>query len=418
MRRILFTLALVLIATGPALLAPDAQARTDNQGFIYGRVVTDSGREYTGFLRWGDEEVFWDDLFHSVKEEMPYIDLVADEFDRDRDRKRSKRSRRISILKWVVDIEDDDFGGNRILVARFGDIESIEPTSNGAILHMKTGSEYEVEGYANDVSSEIHVSDGTLGDIDLRWHRIDRIEFMPAPRDADPGVERLYGKVETDAGDFEGFIQWDKEECISIDELDGETRDGDVSIEFGKIRAIERRGSGGSLVVLKDGRELRLRGTNDVNDDNRGIMVEDPRYGRVTIYWDAFDKVTFMDGKGSGRAYDDYKPKGELRGTVKTRNDDTYTGRLVLDLDESEDWEVLNGSLRDIDFDSPLSMIKTISPKRWDESEVEFIGGDKLVLEEGQDVTENNDGVLVFTDDDRDPIYLEWEEIREIRLDH
>ncbi|MBN2171456.1 MAG: hypothetical protein JW819_09085 [Candidatus Krumholzibacteriota bacterium] len=417
MRRILFTLALILIAAAPALIAPDAQARSDNEGFIYGRVVTDSGREYTGFLRWGDEEAFWDDLFHSMKEDMPFMELVEDEFDRDRDRER-KRSRRISILKWVVDIEDDNWGGNRIFIARFGDIDEIRPSSGGAVLKMKTGSTYDVEGYANDVSSEIHVSDGSLGDIDLRWQRIDLIELLPVPRGAEPGVQRLYGKVETDAGDFEGFIQWDKEECLSIDELDGETRDGDVSIEFGKIRAIERRGSGGSLVTLKDGRELHLRGTNDVNDDNRGIMVEDARYGRVTVYWDAFDKVTFMDGKGSGRGYDEFKPKGELRGTVRTRDDDTYRGRIVIDLDESEDWEILNGSLRDIDMDIPLSMVKTISPKRWDESEVEFVGGEKLVLEEGQDVTENNDGVLVFTDGDRDPIYLEWNEIREIRLDH
>ena len=49
-----------------------AWAADDNQGFLYGRVITDSGTEYVGFLRWGDEEAFWDDLFHSLKEDLPY----------------------------------------------------------------------------------------------------------------------------------------------------------------------------------------------------------------------------------------------------------------------------------------------------------------------------------------------------------
>lgn len=50
----------------------------------------------------------------------------------------------------------------------------------------------------------------------------------------------------------------------------------------------------------------RLRGANDVDEDNRGVMVEDPRYGRVTIPWKEFDKVTFSDPAGSGPGYRDY----------------------------------------------------------------------------------------------------------------
>ena len=80
--------------------------------------------------------------------------------------------------------------------------------------------------------------------------------------------EPLYGKVETRGGTFEGFIQWDHDECLSTDELDGESEDGDVEIPFGRIRSIEKYRRG-SLVVLETGRELYLTGSNDVDNDNQ-----------------------------------------------------------------------------------------------------------------------------------------------------
>ena len=43
--------------------------------------------------------------------------------------------------------------------------------------------------------------------------------------------------------------------------------------------------------MLKDGRRLLLDGSNDVNSSNRGIYVEDERFGRVRVKWDAFDSV-------------------------------------------------------------------------------------------------------------------------------
>ena len=89
--------------------------------------------------------------------------------------------------------------------------------------------------------------------------------------------------VETEIGDFEGYVMWDKEECLSTDLLDGESEDGDLSIEMGRIASIEPRGRSSSIVILDDGRKLRLRGSNDVDDDNRGIMIEDERYGKITV---------------------------------------------------------------------------------------------------------------------------------------
>ena len=86
------------------------------------------------------------------------------------------------------------------------------------------------------------------------------------------------------------------------DELDGHTADGELSLRFDTIRSIARDSRDSSLVTLLDGREIVLSGTREVGHGNRGIYVDDRRYGRVLISWDAFERVDFSPG-GSGPAY-------------------------------------------------------------------------------------------------------------------
>jgi len=397
------------------VFAEPADAKDDHKGFIYGRVVTESGSEYTGFLRWGTQEACWDDLFHSGKRNFAFFEYL-DEDDLE-DLKRSRRKQYSFFKKFKVTVEDDEWI-SRMFISRFGDIDKIEPDGDGeAVLFMKSGSEYEVSGAADDVTSKIHVNDASLGMIDLHWDRIELIEFMDVPGGVDPGVWRLYGKVETDEGPFEGYIQWDKQECINTDKLDGDNEDGDVSIEMGRIKSIEKRSRRASTIVLKDGREMVLDGSNDVNHENRGVMVEDPRYGRVTIGWKAFDKVTFIEGKGSGRGYGEFTARGPLEGTVTDEDGNTYRGRIVIDLDESEGWEILNGDVGDIDFDVPFYLIKSLEPQGYDECLVVLVSGEKITLEDGQDVSDDNAGVLIFKEGN-ETVYLEWDDVKKIEFNH
>ncbi|MCP4546460.1 MAG: hypothetical protein GY835_08360 [bacterium] len=416
------TIAVALLIMALLPLCPySAQARddVDNGGFIYGVVTTESGKEYKGFLRWDDEEAFWDDLFHSSKEDLPYLDEYEDFYDdddNDRDR-RDRRDRKVKIFNWSINIDSHEWKGSdsRIFITRFGDIEKIQVTgSDDARIYMKSGAHFDVSGYANDVGGVIYVNDEDLGEINLHWNRIDEIRFMPAPDDADPNAFRLYGKVATRRGEFEGWIQWDKEECLSTDKLDGESEDGDIAIPMGRIESIERYGSRGCEVILGDGRTFRLRGTNDVNSDNRGIMVEDPRYGRVTIFWDEFERVDFEKRDNSGRSYRDFKGGDKLEGIVTDTDGRDYEGRIVFDLDEAWTWEILNGSLRDIEFDTPFMLVKSIEPRGFDDCKVELKSGETLRLEDSQDVSENNDGVLIFTDRNGDPEYVSWNDIEKI----
>ncbi len=111
-----------------------------------------------------------------------------------------------------------------------------------------------------------------------------------------------------------------------------------------------------------------LDGTNDVNDDNRGIYVEDARYGRVLVPWDAFERLDFSEPGPSGPAYDDFRPGEPLRGKVTDVDGQTYRGRIVYDVDERETWELLNGDWRDVEYSIPFSLIASIVPRGGDSS--------------------------------------------------
>ncbi len=403
----------IMVAVAAACAPSDAAG--PDAGFLYGTVVTTSGDSYTGFLRWGDQEACWDDLFQSLKTEVPYLEYPT--VLKEKPRKRHKKQ--IEVLGLRMTIEHDEDSTSRILICRFGDLARIDPDGDGdATLHLRDGSTLVVSGYSDDVTSDIGVLDATVGDISLHWDKIESITFAPVPRGASRGVRRLQGEVETDAGRYTGYVQWDKSECLSSDKLDGDTEDGRLAIAMGEIASIERDGRSHSRVMLRDGRELRLGGTNDVDDDNRGLLVEDPRYGKIEVPWKAFDRVSFTEESGSGLGYDAYPAAGPLHGTVVDTNSKSHRGRLVFDLDETAGWEMLNGSVDDVAYNIPFLRIARVEPQPGDRCEVTLRDGTTVVLADSHDVGADNSGLLVFPGDgDGDGEYIAWDRVAEIHLD-
>ncbi len=400
----ILTLTLLGLA---AVSTPPAVAAQDNRGFLYGTVETRGGNEYRGFLRWGREESFWDDHFNSVKEELPHL--------KDRPEGRGRRSR-IRMFGITIGYRWDE-NCCRQLISRFGDIREIRPLRGDRVdLTMKNGSVLEIDGGSNDIGARVTVHDESLGEVKVEWKQIERIVFAPAPADLQPPAQRLYGKLTSRAGTFEGYIQWDLQECLSTDELDGESDDGDLSIEMGKIKAIEKRNRNGSWVELKDGRRILLEDTNDVDSSNDGIFVEDERFGRVEIDWDDFERLDFEDTDSSGRGYDDYPPARSLTGTVIDTSGARYTGRIVFDLDESETWEMLDGDRDDVEYHIPFDMIASIEPLSRDSSRVVLRNGIELELEDSQDVAERNDGVVIVPNEGRET-YVAWRKVERIVFD-
>lgn len=396
----------VLAALLSPCLAQEAELDVDASGFLYGTVETESGNEYTGLLRWGTEEAFWDDLFNSSKTELPYMRLSS---------KSGKDRREIEIFGYKIRYNWGGSSAGRQFIARFGDIKEIRPRGGDKLdVEMKSGTVYPLDGGSNDIGGEVTVDDESLGEVKLKWSRIDRITFAAAPKGVRPRNSRLYGTLETKYQLFEGYIQWDSQECLSSDKLDGDTEDGDVSIAMGKIRSIAKRNRKSSWVELFDGRKLLLDDSNDVDEDIRGIFVEDARYGRVKVSWDVFVRADFRTTGKSGKGYADYRPARSLEGSVTHGRDTRSTGRLIFDLDETESWEMLNGDLDGVEYYIPFELIRAVEPGRGDSSTIVLRSGEQLELSDGQDVTESNSGVVVLSAADKDGEYIAWDEIRRI----
>ncbi|MEM6643008.1 MAG: hypothetical protein AAF616_08525 [Bacteroidota bacterium] len=393
------------------------EINAQDQGFIYGSVLTESGSTYTGPIRWGKEEVFWSDMFNASKRSNQNLDYLS---DRELDQLRTRQEENTFISKFLnIEISwDREMSFVHEFAVAFGNIKEIENVGGSRILlTLKNGETLRLGGSGyNDIGAKISILDQELGAVSISWSDLEKITFSQTPRTLPQKFgDPLVGTVFSDIGEFTGLVQWDHDERVGSDKLDGDSRDGDLSIRFDQIRSIERDGSNRSFVTLKSGRELSLSGSNDVNDGNRGIIVYVEGLGRVDIEWDEFDKVVFEDSKDSGRAFDTYKSPQKIKGTVVVDNGDRVVGNIIYDLDEAYDIEVLNGEDDDVKFFIPLGLIKEIKPRAGDRAQVLLKSGNEFMLEDSQDVSDEHQGVLVLSD--RDPVYIPWDRIENLLLD-
>jgi len=384
------------VATAPAIppSTEEEEEEEDHQGFLYGRITTDDGTTYEGRLRWGgDEEAFWGDYFNGFKDENPWVAHAPPEQLKER---RPIEIFGVEIANWERKI---DLG--RPFMGRFGDIARIEARGRDFRVTLKSGTAFDLDRFsADDLADGVRVWDGRRGVVDLNEWRIRIIELLPTAR-LDAAPDRLHGTVRTQQGHFTGFVQWNREECVGTDELDGRTADGELNLRFDTIRSIARNSRDSSQVTLLDGREIVLTGTREVGHGNRGIYVDDRRYGRVLISWDAFERVDFSPG-GSGPAY--------------------LTGRLVFDLDESETTETLDAPSEGVDYTIPFGLIASIVPAGRDERGAQRAGvtlhsGEELQLEHTGDLGEGNAGMLIFVDGRERPEYVLWTDVERVDFD-
>ncbi len=403
-------------ATSPEITHAIAEdVSEDYQGFLYGRITTHGGAAYEGRLRWGSgEEAFWGDYFNGRKDGNPWAAYMPSE-------RLPKESAPIEIFRIRVVGRERPIDLGRFFMARFGDIARIEARGRDVRVTLKSGAVFDLNRFeASDFDDGVRVWDGSQGLVDLDSLKIHSIQLLPTPsRGAAP--VRLHGTVRTPQGDFTGFVQWDREECVGSDALNGRTAGGDLSLRFDTIRSIARRSRDSSLVTLIDGREIVLSGTRKVGSGNRGIYIDDRRYGRALISWDAFERVDFSAG-GSGPGYDDFPPGGPLTGSVTTRDGRRLAGRLVYDLDESETTETLDAPSKGVDYTIPFGLIASIvTPGREERgaqhARVTLHSGEELQLEPAGDLGKGNAGMLIFVDGRQHPEYVPWTDIEQVDFD-
>jgi len=408
-------LLLMTILVSLAMASTPASA-TENQGFIYGTVTLQDGDQHTGFLRWEGEEAFWDDLFHSRQNELPWLEHVdMDELQKERKRRYFESHGMFDRLMWTLHNQDGNLHLSRLFICQFGYLDGIamDEEENVTIL-LRGGETIPVHGYSNDVSSDILVYPAAGDPVEVEWDDLAGISFSPAPAGAAPFAYRLYGAVESTEGTFEGFIQWDQSECTSIDMLDGH----DQEIPMGDIRSITKNRKGNADIVLKNGDAFSMAGTNDVGGGNRGVMVENEAWGRVTVAWKRFLSITFAEGHGSGAGREDFPGIAPLTGTVTGTEGDTWTGRIVYDLDEAWTRDIFNGENRDLEYDIPFGLITSIEKRDDETCRVSLITGHVLDLTDSQDTGGKHAGILVFESGEKEARYIPWSGIDTITLDH
>jgi hypothetical protein len=406
-----------------ALLPPFARAEAPadhlapGSGFIHATVTWPSGEAKTGYLRWGEEEAFWDDLFH-----CGYRDLVwSDHADLDQLRK-ERRDHYFAThglmerLAYAIHEDKDDPLGWRMFVSRFGDLRSIEiHDGRDDFAVTADGSRHQIGGFDRDAGTRLKLYVGQEEPESIRWNDLSEIAFSQAPAGSVPYAERLYGRLQTTQSAYEGFIQWDRSECTTTDVLDGKEDDRDVELVMGEIRTITRARDNAADVLMKDGSEHHLAGSNDVNSSNRGIMVEVAGLGRVTVPWRRFVSLTFGEGQGSGVARTAYANADPLFGQVTDTDGRHLSGRLVFDLDEAWRWDLFNGTDSDgLDYDIPFCKLARIEPGPQASCRVTLRGGQVLQLGENQDTGEENAGVLVFDTEGEAPEHVSWGRIQRI----
>jgi hypothetical protein len=404
---------LVIVAFGSFLILFAIQAMAD-PGQLYGKIYTKDNEILEGFIRWDKNEASWDDVLDGNKEldsrhHKRYVD--------------SNRRRKGSLKIFGINIDDGEnynyFSGDEAQSGiRMGHIKTLTPESDDrATLVLKSGEEVELGNGSTDIGSDIRellIDDKTEGIVDLIWDDIDRIEFEATPTKESEFGKRLYGTATTRRGDkYTGFICWDADETFDTDIIDGQERSRKRKIEFSRIKSIERRTSESSVVVLKDGKEMRLEGTNDIDSGNRGIVVSDPNLGRLSISWDEFDILELKDAP-SGLAYSSYDGGKKLRGTVYTENGEKFTGDIKWDDDEEYTWELLNGNFDDIELAIEMANLKAIEKISSRGSLVTLKDGRTFKLRDSNDIDDGNKGIIIKTA--KDEVEVDWEDFNKVEF--
>ena len=201
-----------------------------------------------------------------------------------------------SLAEDIIDGDD----GRRDRKIPLGDIRVIEHRGrNGSRLTLKDDTTLELSG-TNDIDDGhrgVQVLVSGIGFADIPWSSVRRVTFgdaPPSPRyEQFDGGHRLSGVVRTrDGRTLKGRITWDLDERWSWENLDGERDDIDWSIPFANIDSIALVRNHAE-VRLRNSRMLMLSDSNDVNRDNKGIVVEREDGERYDLAWDDVITVTF-----------------------------------------------------------------------------------------------------------------------------
>jgi hypothetical protein len=179
------------------------------------------------------------------------------------------------------------------------------------------------------------------------------------------------------------------------------------SIPFGHLHSIEPLGRNAALLTLKDGREIEVDGSSsDIGSGLRGVVIDDAKHGPVKLDWRQIDLVEFRDNP---------EAKGDrerLYGTVTT-SDESFTGFIVWDRDESMREDILDGESGDEEHEIAFGKIRKIEPVSDEGSRITLVNDESIVLTGTNDVDHSHRG-LVITIPGTGSVELEYEQVKSV----
>ncbi len=167
---------------------------------------------------------------------------------------------------------------------------------------LDTGEEVLLRG-TNDVDESnngISVSDPGLGAVKVSWYEFASVQFHDAEAHAGygqfDGGQAIFGTVTTrDGAEYTGEMVWDCDESYTWEMLNGEQDGVTFHVEFSNIASLRPISSWGTEVTLRDGRTFELRGSNDVDDSNRGLLVRLDNGDEVEVEWDDLEELRLQN---------------------------------------------------------------------------------------------------------------------------
>ena len=346
-------------------------AQTDAAYRIFGEIMTVENKVYKGFITWNGNKNYWIDFFEASKIENPY-------------RSYFKRSDGL-----VFRANDREFitPPTHNFCCRFGNIKSIRPTDvNEIVLQLKNGDRLTlVKGYSSDINTHIRITTPTET-TSIKWDHISEIHFMGALHN-----HRLL------CFEYPLYIFLNKIKKLYA----FKGKNGNHT--FGLIPLVSPN---------DDPADAQINALYPVEN----ITINMPNIGSVCVSRAQFEELTIIPiSELNLLSYDDFPSPQAIKGEVVTRSGQTFAGNLAYDLDESYEFEVLDGKNNTISYRIPFRYIRSIAPKNYKYSFITLRNNSQLSLGETCDVNQDNNGIIIFRNG-QNPVYILWSEIKEINL--
>ncbi len=396
--------------------------------YIHGTVNLKSGESHTGILRWDDdEETFWSDHFNGEKNAIPQFSSLSSGLksqieDAQMGPKLNLLSFKITLSSiFADDIEKPDF------VVPFGALAKLTASSNdegSAGLHVEllNGDVFESYEGSNDLDAEVFVKNISGETNQFKMRQIESIEFSRSFDEFAGFNKGIYAVIDSDMGTYKGRVFWDRDERFLNETIEGteasKLDSEELSIPLSDIKSIEKK-QNSALITKHDGTQLTLVGTNDVNDENRGLYIDTPDKGRMVLPWQHFNKMTIQDeAQHDWQAYHQaLLKKGKLSAQVTQKDKSQITAtNLVFNMAQTSSSEMVRCTVKGMDFYMPLFLIKSIEPKSAQHALVTLINGEQLNMSDTASFTEENLGLLYS--DNGQSRYISWVDVEKIEFNH